>query len=485
MGEKSIWKNVVYNFIKTISNVIFPLLSFSYVSRVLGPEGIGKYTFSSTYVSYYVLLASLGITTYAIRECASVRSNQKAVDQLSSEIISINICTMIISYSIMIGTLYLFSSLREYRILILILSGNIVFTIIGADWINSAFEDFKYITVRTFVFQLLSFIFITIFVKHQEDTVVYAIISISSIILANVCNLIYRRRLCRTRFTLRMRWKTHFPPIVTLFVMLLVQTIFSSSDITIIGLFRSDYEVGLYNVAVKVFSILTSLIASVMWVVLPKLTIAFSNKNYDEINYIIKDIFQLMFGIGLPCIVGVAMLSKEVVFVLGGADYIGAEGYLVLLMIALFFSLIGGSVLGNMIMLPSKREKYFLIACFVAAVVNIILNLMFVPRFGARAAAITTILSHVIILCLLIPRVEKEISFGFLPKAVVPPIIGCGYIIIVIVIVKRFIDNPVAVILGSIFVSSVGYFCILYFLKYELMQKIISGIRNKTRKGDE
>ena len=473
------WKNIAYNFVKTISSVVLPLLIFVYVSRIIGPEGIGKYNFSSTFISYFTLAASLGITTYAVRECASVKNEQDKVNRVSSEILSINICTMIISYLVMAITLVIFNFLSNYLVLICILSGNIFFTIIGADWINSAYEDFRYITIRTLLFQIVAIVLTFIFVKKPSDCYIYALITVGATAGANICNVFYRRKFCRAKFTFKMNWKIHFPPIITLFAMLLVQTIFSSTDITIIGLFRNDSEVGLYSTAVKIFSILTTLIASIMWVVLPRLTVYFKNKQYKDINFVLKDVFQLMFGLGLPCIVGTALLSKEIILIVGGQRYAGAEVYLVLLMVALFFSLVGGSIIGNMILLPSKQEKFFLIACIVAAIVNVSLNLAFVPKFGALAAAVSTIISHIIILIMLIPRIDKKIYFSFIPKTIFPPMIGCFAIVAIVMFAKRAFNNIFLIVFIGVLLSVFTYFFTLKLLKYELAEKFVNKIQKR------
>ena len=478
------WKNIGYNFIKTVSSVVLPLLIFVYVSRIIGPEGIGKYNFSSTYVSYFTLAASLGITTYAVRECASVKNEQEKVNRVSSEILSINICTMVVSYLALAITLFVFNSLSNYLVLICILSGNIFFTIIGADWINSAYEDFRYITIRTLLFQIIAIVLIFLFVKKPDDCYIYALITVGASAGANICNVFYRRRFCRARFTIKMNWKIHFPPIILLFVMLLVQTIFSNTDITIIGIFRNDIEVGLYSTAVKIFSILTTLVASIMWVVLPRLTVYFKNSQYSDINNVLKDVFQLMFGFGLPCIVGTALLSKEIILIVGGQKYAGAEIYLVLLMIALFFSLIGGSIIGNMILLPSKQEKHFLIACIVAAVANISLNLAFVPRFGALAAAISTIISHIIIFIMLIPRIDKKIDFSFIPKTLFPPIIGCFGIASIVFFTKKIFSNSFLVVLIAVLLSVFVYFFTLKCLKYELVEKAVNKLQKRSKSNE-
>ena len=101
MRQKSLGVNALLNGIKQCCSIIFPLITFPYISRVLGSDGYGKYSFSSSVTSYFILLAALGIYTYAIREGAKIRDNQKSINQFCSQVFSINVCS-----SVTVDTLY-------------------------------------------------------------------------------------------------------------------------------------------------------------------------------------------------------------------------------------------------------------------------------------------------------------------------------------------------------------------------------------------
>ena len=128
MSEKSIKVNAILNVIKTISSIIFPLITFPYISRVLQPENVGKVNFGSSFVSYFSLIASLGITTYAIRECSAVRGDKKKLGEKASQIFSINVCTTTVAYVLLGLSLIFFRKLDSYRALIIIQSTAILFT---------------------------------------------------------------------------------------------------------------------------------------------------------------------------------------------------------------------------------------------------------------------------------------------------------------------------------------------------------------------
>lgn len=125
--ENNIKINVILNMIKNISSIIFPLITFPYISRVLKPENIGKLNFASSFINYFTIIALLGITAYAIRECSLVRKDKNKLEKLASQLFSINMCTTIFSYLLMFITLMLFKELHSYRTIIIIQSTTIIF----------------------------------------------------------------------------------------------------------------------------------------------------------------------------------------------------------------------------------------------------------------------------------------------------------------------------------------------------------------------
>ena len=284
MSEKSIKVNAILNVIKTISSIIFPLITFPYISRVLQPENIGKVNFGSSFVSYFSLIASLGITTYAIRECSAVRGDKKKLGEKVSQIFSINVCTTIIAYVLLGLSLIFFRKLDSYCTLIIIQSTVILFTTWGADWLNSAMEDFKFITIRSIGFQFISLILMFILVHQPEDYLKYAAITVLSSCGANITNILYRRKYCTVRFTKDMHWQEHFKPILLLFVMILAQTVFNNTDTTMLGLMKGDFEVGIYSTAHKMKNIIVQVVASLCWVVMPRMSYYFAEGDWNKIN---------------------------------------------------------------------------------------------------------------------------------------------------------------------------------------------------------
>ena len=479
MKEKNIKVNAVLNMIKTISSIIFPLITFPYVSRVLMPENIGKVNFGSSFVSYFSLIASLGITTYAIRECSAKRDDKNELSKTASQIFSINVITTIIAYALMAITLLLFRNFDSYRTLIIIQSTAILFTTLGCDWLNSAMEDFTFITIRTIAFQFVSLVLLFIFIHEPSDYIKYAAITVVASSGANVINIFYRKRYCAVKFVKEMEWRKHFRPITLLFVMILAQTVFNSADITMLGLIKGDVEVGYYSTAVKITHLINQIISSILWVAMPQLSKLFMEEDFENINKILRKIFIGFISLGLPCAIGCICLSKEIVEIIGGQNYIDAALPLVILMIGFIFDLVGGAFLGNMILLPSKREDKYMKICVTSTILNVVLNYFLIPKWGAAGAASTTSIAYLIMLILCYIATDRRIKLKNIKNTVVSSVIGCLVIVFVCAAVKMTVHSLIISVIASVLCSALLYAFVQILFKNELVSEIIISIKKR------
>ena len=479
---KSIKKNVFYNIIKTATDTILPLIAFPYLTRTLTPTYIGKIDFGATFVGYFSLLATLGVDVYAVRECAKVRDNKKRLEEVSSQIFSINICMMVISYVLMSIALLAFRDLDSYDTIIYIFSLNIVFGILGTTWLNNAMEDFKFITLVSFFLQLISLISVFIFIKSPSDYILRVGLSVFPIVILGVINTFYRRRFCKVRFVWKMNFKTHIVSIAMLFGMLVSQTIFNNSDIIMLGLIRNDYEVGIYSTAVKCISIVAQLIGSILWVVLPKLSILFGSDDKKGQRECLGKVFSFLVTLGIPCTVGLFAISDEIILMIGGAEYADASMVLKILAISFLFSQFGIGLCGNFILLPAKKEKEFMIACTITAVSNILANLFVIPLSGAIGAAITTAAGNFLGLIILLPMALRVVVIDKILKRSMGPIIGGVCIFILCYLVHMFVLPFTARIITCIFGSVVAYFIVLVITKNESLIILWNSITQRSRK---
>ena len=180
-----------------------------------------------------------------------------------------------------------------------------------------------------------------------------------------------------------------------------------------LGLIKGDYEVGIYSTATKITNVISQVVTSLAWVVMPRMSSYFAEGDYDKINKLLRKVFGVLVFVGLPCIVGTISLSKEIVLIIGGESYSASAMSLSILMVSFGFCLIGGSFLGNMVLLPSKKEHIYMFVCCIATAVNVILNIFLIPIWGAAAAAGTTAFCSLLIMVLLIASKDKRIKLNY------------------------------------------------------------------------
>ncbi len=182
MKKKSIKKNALFAIIKNFANIAFPIITFPYISRILNPDGIGKINFANSYIDYFIMLAGLGLGSYAGREVAKIRDDQTALNKMAREIILINLISTAISYILLFTIVFTVPKFNAYILIIAICSSKVLFETLGLNWLYTAEEEYAYITIRSIIFQAISVVCMFLFVKTEKDLNIYAEISI----IANV-----------------------------------------------------------------------------------------------------------------------------------------------------------------------------------------------------------------------------------------------------------------------------------------------------------
>lgn len=438
--HNKIKKNAILNVIRNILNIVFPLITFPYVSRVLGVENIGKYNFANTYVNYFILFAGLGIGNYVVREGAHFRDDKREFSVFFSEVFSINIISTALSYICLGLTLLMIRSLDVYRNLVLIFGLQIGFTTIGVESVFSVYEDYDYITKRTIAFKLASIIGMFVFVRNANDLNAYAIITVVAAVGSNTLNFIYSKKYWSLkRCSLHMITK-HLNPILVMFASSVAVMIYVYSDTTMLGFMQSDYVVGLYSVASKVYIILKSVISAVLVVTIPQLSSLWSKNLKKDFQSTVQKVIDMISVLLLPCVVGMFTISDNIVYVIAGPEYIEASSDIKILSIALLCCLYGW-IFNQCVLIPTKNEKTVTIATSMSALMNIVLNFIMIPYFAEKAAAITTLTSELFMLFACYCKAKEYGNFKVVNRDFKGVFIGCGWIVIMCIIAKIFIHD--------------------------------------------
>lgn len=467
MHQKSLKLNAVLNIVKQLCQVLFPLISIPYITRVLQPENYGKYNYGNSIVSYFVLIAALGITTYSMREGVAYRNDSDQFSQFASEIFSINVISTLFSYGLL-SLVLLIPAMEPYRRLIAIQSIVILLTTLGTDWINTIYEDFLYITIRYIVFQIISICLMFLFVRKPDDYLIYAAIVVGSSAGANLLNFFHVRKYARVRFTCHIDWNRHLPPIFVFFANILAISIYVNSDITMLGLMKGDVEVGIYTLASKIYSIIKQILNAVIIVTVPRLSLLIKQDNRLQFDRLALRVQKMLIMMVFPATVGVAFLSSEIMELIGGTDYMEGSTTLALLSGAIAFSLLA-TFYTSCIMIPLKLERYVLITTILAAAVNISLNIVFIPYLGTNGAAITTLISEALV-CFIggyytLKSGKTKIEFSFIMKVLV----GSLFIVIICTFMKFFELNVFYRTFFTVWFSVAVYFLVEMLIRNQFL----------------
>ncbi|MCR4736075.1 MAG: flippase [Treponema sp.] len=483
MKEKSIKKNAFYSFLKAFFRLVFPLITFPYASRILLPAGIGKVNSANSISSYFHLLALLGIESYAVREAAKLKDDKQALSKFSVEILCINTVSMIISYSLFFLALYFIPKLSEIRNLLLVCGTGIFFSTVGMDWLFQATEEFKYTTTATFISQIIGVVFLFLFVKSDGDCIYYAVFSIITTVGRNICNIFYAHKFITFRIKEKLEIKKHLKPIFVFFGMTISTSLYETLDTTVLWALSTDTEIGYYSAATKITRIIVGLLVAVSAVLLPRLSYYKKNNEEEKINSLASEALNLIVLLSLPIVFGLIGIAKPLILIFCGKAYLPAipSMYIIspLIYVMGISSLIGGQYLPAI-----NKEKIPLISYISGAIINFTFNCLLIPSYGAKGAAIGSLLAETCVMLIQFIYIHKV----FLNKEFIintlQSLFSSTIMLVLIIILYRLLENysPFLQILVQISAGIIIYFIILMIFKNSLLKKYLLILKAKLRK---
>lgn len=471
MNKKALSINAVLNTLKTVLGIIFPLITFPYISRVLGVDNVGKINFSNSIVSYFTLIAAFGVSTYAIREGARIRDDKGKFGEFSNQVFSINLITTVFSYLLLFLMLLFFRKIGEYVQLVVIQSAVIFFSTLGIDWINTIFEDFVYVTVRTLAFQMLSLVLMFTLVRNADDYYIYALITVIASAGGNFCNFFYCRKYIKVRFTLKMELKKHIPSMCLFFLTNITTIVFLNSDQTMLGLMCGDYNVGIYSLSVKIYTIIKNVFTAILTVAMPRVSYLIANGDKKDEFSLRSDILNVFMILVIPMAIGLFLLSDGIVMLAGGNKYIDSIASLRILSISVLCSA-AASFMTYIVIIPQRKEKIMLYASTVSAISNVLLNLVLIRYLKQDGAAITTAIAEATVFVIEFIGAKTAFDYKKIKNNMKSILVGCLFIVLVNFVIRQVFENIYIITAIVVVVSVMVYFVVLYLLNNQLVRNI-------------
>lgn len=402
--KRSLAKNAVFNTFYRMLDIIFPLISSGYVARMLTPEGVGRYAAAANNVSYFVLLGSLGIQAYAIRETAKRRDDKKARDKLFSEMLVVNaFLTMAAIFIFAVCILFtgLFSS---EKMLYFVCGFAIVINFINVDWYFQGTEEFMLIALRSFVVKLLGLIAVIVFIHSPEDVYTYALISVFSGLAYHLFNIIYASRRVKVSFK-DINLQPHIKSLVFLALCTVSTELYARMDITMLDIMDKHASVAYYSYAQKIVGLIIATAIAITAVFLPRLSYYYSSDK-PKFNKLTKFGADLMIFISFPMCLGIAAVASPLITLWLGEGYGDAVNCLTVLAFMIPLKCVG-DIICYQVMMCAGKESYLMYSYLITMGVNFVNNLILIPRFGAFGASIASLISEIIVFILVFGAARK------------------------------------------------------------------------------
>ncbi len=475
MKKQSIKLNFIMNIILTVSQVIFPLITFRYVAEILHPAGTGIVGFATSVVAYFALFSQLGIPTYGVRATAQVRDDKEELSRVVQELVIINLVMCVLVYLIFAFSLVAVPKFAENKALLIVTSTTIIFNAIGMEWLYKGLEQYSYITMRSIAFKFVAVILMFLVIKSENDTVMYAAISIFAGSASNILNLFHARKYITMRPVGKYKFGRHMKPIIIFFAMSCATTIYTNLDTVMLGFMKTDTDVGYYNAAVKIKTVLLGVVTSLGTVLLPRASYYVEQKLMKEFYSVARKAIHFVFLISFPMAVYFMIFAKEGIFFLSGDAYGGSIIPMQIIMPTLV--LIGfTNIMGIQMLVPLGGEKVVLYSEIVGAVVDLVLNAILIPTMASAGAAIGTLVAEVAVFLVQYVALRSSVREMFIDMRY-------GALLLATVL-GSVLSVPVKMLhLGSFFtlcISAVVFFgvygIVMILMKEELVVEILNQV---------
>lgn len=479
MNKKSITKNYVYNLFYQFLTIVVPLITTPYLSRVLGAEKIGIYSYTLSITTYFILFGTLGVAMYGQREIAYLQEDKHERSKTFFEILIMRFITLGISLLIFY---MVFVTHGQYSIYYKILVLEIIANSLDISWYFQGLEEFKKTVIRNSVVKIISVVCIFLLVKTKDNLLQYFFIYAVSTFLGNISLWMYLPKYIEKIPFKELKIFKHLKPTIGLFIPQIAVQIYTVLDKTMIGTIVADKsEVGFYEQAQKIVKLLLTIATSLGTVMVPRMANTYANGDIKKLKEYMEKSFGFVLLLAFPLMFGVISISNKFVPIFYGQGY-DKVVYLITIISPILLAIGLSNVIGTQYLLPTKQQKKFTISVTVGAIVNFVLNMILINLWGAFGASIATVVAECTVTGIQFYLVRREIKFTDVLKISIKYFIASLIMLIISFIIGKLINNNILSILIQIFVSGIIYLTILIIMKDSLILEGLERIKKKLYK---
>lgn len=463
---KSVKANYLFNLINSASQLLFPLITFPYASRIMMADGIGQVNFFQSIISYISLFTCLGIPMYAIREVAKVRHNPEKMTWITVEILLLHAFLTLLGYMAVAVICLTVTKVQTDIPLFLLLSATIFFTAIGCEWFYQGIEDFKYVAVRGLLVKLLSVVLLFLLVKTKEDILWYGAYTVLGVLGGNIFNFIrLRKYLHRDVINVRaLHPLRHLKPALHVFALNVVISIYLQLNNVLLGFMKDAEAVGYFTAATKIMMITMSISSSLGAVIMPRTSNLIAEGRMDEFRILIQKSYDFVLALAMPLTVGLIFTSPSVILLLSGKGF--APAVLTSQIVAFNILMVGLSgVMGIQVLYPLGKINIVILCTLIGAAVNVFLNVLLIPRYGHNGTAVAYMLAEVAVTVSMFLIGRKYIPIQFFKRRHLNYVLGSIVMALCLYFISLFGLANVIMLIIMMVVGVIMYACVELILK--------------------
>lgn len=464
----------------TGSGYLFPLLTYPYVSRVLGVDNIGVCNFVDSIINYYIIFAQLGILSYGCREIARCQGNKNRIDEVFSNLFVINSILVVASTIVLIASIYYFPGLIQYKQYLWIGVFKIIFTLFLIEWLYQGLEQFKYITIRSVIVKLIYVVCVFIFVHTPCDTIIYYALASITIVVNAAINWKYSKKFVKLRLK-KLKPLAYIMPILIFGYYRLLTSMYTTYNTVYLGFTSGETEVGYFTTATKLHTIILSMFTALTTVMIPRISYLWKMGEKTEIQDLGTKVLTTLLTLTIPIVIFSCCYAHDIVLIIAGPGYSGAD---VPFQIVIFLLVIIGmeQVIIQQFIMASPNVKYTLIVSTIGAMVGLCSNFFFIPKYASVGASISWGISEISVLLTGVYILKHFMNINMNYRRIFHPLLfSVMYVIPIIFINNLFLDSIVRMLLALFFMSLLFVLINFKIRKDEILYSFMLSVLGKIK----
>lgn len=476
---RSTKKNFAMQSAYQILTIITPLITAPYLSRILGPENLGIFSFTESVAAYFVLFAMLGVSTYGQRSIAKVRDDRTNTNRVFCEVFY---CHAIISIlSLIIYVIYVISTNNEYFLYKLVWIMYVASAFFDITWLFLGLEDFKTSVTRNTIVKIVTVISIFVFVRDSNACIIYVFIYSFSYLISQICLWTKIRKYVHFVTVPISDIVKHFKPMLVLFVAVIATSVYRMMDKVMLGSMNLTGTLGCYEYADKIIRIPVGLITALGTVMLPRMTNLYAKKDYKTAEKYMEYTSEFVFVLCAALVFGMAAISEKFAVVYLGKDFIETGAMMKILAVSII--LMGwNNLIRTQYLIPLGKDKTYVTAVWVGAIANIVLNFLLIPQYKAYGAAIATDVAYFFVVLFQCVPIRKEIPILRYVRKCMNPLFNGLVMFIVIKCVTNFLPYNALGVVIEVLLGAIVYLSLSYLYLRKTNNPIVLEYVTKLRK---